>query len=70
MVGTVAIELRLQVADLLRQLLLLGVARREFLLELLLGALGRCRFAEQALGVDEADLVVGAVRHARDQQER
>ena len=57
---------RLQVAHLLGQLLQLGVARREFLLELLLRALGRRRLAEQALGVDEADLVVGGDRGARD----
>ena len=55
---------RLQVAHLLGELLDLGVARREFLLELLLRALGGRRLAEQALGVDEADLVVGGGRGA------
>ena len=55
----VLVEHRLQVAHLLAQLLQVGVARREFLLELLLRALGRRGVAEQPLGVDEADLVVG-----------
>ena len=60
--GAVLLELRLQVAHLLGELLDLGVARRELLLELLLRALGGRRLAEQALGVDEADLVVGRLR--------
>ena len=48
----------------LRQLLDVGVARGELLLELLLRALRRRGLAEQALGVDEADLVVGSLRGA------
>ena len=55
----------LQVAHLLVQLLDVGVAGGELLLELLLRALGRRGLAKQAFGVDEADLVVGGGRGAR-----
>ena len=58
----VLLEQRLQVAHLLRELLDLGVAGGEFLLELLLRALRRRGIAEQPLGVHEADLVVGGLR--------
>src|SRR6185437_6183712 len=66
----VAVERRLQVAYLLRELLDLGVAGREFLLDLRLRALGRRRLAEQPLGVDEADLVIGGEARAGDDGER
>jgi hypothetical protein len=54
---------------LLRGLLDLGIATREFLLELELRALGRRGFAEQPLGVDEADLVISGLRRADDRRE-
>jgi hypothetical protein len=60
----VTLERRLEVAHLLGELLDLGVARGELLLELLLRALRRRRLAKEPLGVDEADLVVGSLRRA------
>ncbi len=66
----VLLEERLQIAHLLAELLDVGVARGELLLELLLRALRRRRLAEQALGVDEADLVVGGLRRRRAEREQ
>src|SRR6185503_4382839 len=68
--GAVLVERRLQVAHLLGDALDLRVARRELALELLLRPLGRCGFAEQALGVDEADLVVGRGRVGASERQR
>src|SRR5947207_5440881 len=66
----VLVETCLQIAHLLRQLLDFGIARCELALELLLRALRGRRFAEQALGVDEADLVVERGHDRRESDER
>src|SRR5439155_5062113 len=66
----VLVENSLQIAHLLRQLLNFGVARCELALELLLRALRGRRFAEQTLGVDEADLVVEGGRKRREPEQR
>jgi hypothetical protein len=66
----VLVEQRLHVAHLFGELLDLGIASREFLFDLRLRALCGRRLAEQSLGVDEADLVLGGRGRAGDEDER
>src|SRR5579864_6223171 len=66
----VLVEQRLHVTHLFRELLDLRIASREFLFYLRLCALCGRRLAEQPLGVDEADLVLGGRCRAGGENER